>query len=122
ALLEGRAEIEIVGEAANGQETVELARELEPDVILMDVEMPVPDGVEATRQVRELLRATRIVAFAGSDDAGVVMAMMEAGASAYCVKGVSAWELERAIVGAGDPLVRLAHALSRSLGEGVKAE
>ena len=122
ALLAGRSEIEIVGEAADGREAVDLARKLEPDVILMDVGMPVLDGVAATRKVRELLRATRIVAFAGSEDAAVVMAMMEAGASAYCVKGVSAWELERAIVGAGDPLVRLAHALARSLGETVKAE
>ena len=122
ALLAGRSEIEVVGEAGDGREAVDLARKLEPDVILMDVGMPVLDGVAATRKERELLGATRIVAFAGSDDAGVVMAMMEAGASAYCVKGVSAWELERAIVGAGDPLVRLAHALSRSLGEGVKAE
>ncbi|MEA2391064.1 MAG: hypothetical protein QOK31_1173, partial [Solirubrobacteraceae bacterium] len=83
ALLDGRSGIEIVGEAANGQEAVDLAQALDPDVILMDVEMPVVDGVAATRRVRELCRAARIVAFAGSDDTRVVMAMMEAGASAY---------------------------------------
>jgi diguanylate cyclase (GGDEF)-like protein len=121
-LLEGCPGIEVVGEAANGEEAVSRARELEPDVILMDVEMPVLDGVDATRRVRELQPAIRIVAHAGSDDAETVMQMMEAGASAYCLKGAAPWELERAIVGAGDPLVRLAHALARSLGESVKSE
>jgi ribonuclease P protein subunit RPR2 len=121
-LLEAHPAIEIVGEAANGEEAVVRAAELAPDVVLMDVEMPVLDGATATQRIRELLPATRIVAHAGSDDTETVMRMIEAGATAYCVKGASPWELERAIVGAGDPLVRLAHALARSLGETVKAE
>jgi diguanylate cyclase (GGDEF)-like protein len=121
-LLATQIGIEIVGEAANGEEAITKARELEPDVVLMDVAMPLLDGVRATRRIRRFLPATRIVAFAGSDDADVVMAIMEAGASAYCVKGGPPWELGRAIVGAGDPLVRLAQALARSVGESVKAE
>ena len=73
--------VEVVGEAANGEEAVERAIELEPDVVLLDVAMPVLDGVEATRRIRAVLPDTRVVAFAGSADSDVVMAMMEAGAS-----------------------------------------
>jgi diguanylate cyclase (GGDEF)-like protein len=118
AMLEGQGEIEIVGEAADGRTAIELAAELTPDVVLMDVSMPVVDGVTATRRIRELVPATRVVAFAGSDDVDVVMSMMDAGASAYCVKGAPLWELERAIVGAHDPLLRIARGLARSLDGG----
>jgi YesN/AraC family two-component response regulator len=68
-------EIEIVGEAADGSEAIAMALELTPDVVLMDVAMPVLDGIEATRKLRELLPSTRIVALAGSDDFEVVTAM-----------------------------------------------
>jgi cyclic di-GMP phosphodiesterase len=112
-------ELYIVGEASNGSEAIALAVDLAPDVILMDVAMPVLDGVEATRRLRELLPATRIVALAGSDDAEDVERMLEAGASAYCVKGAPLWELERAIAGASEPLVRLAHSLGRALPGGL---
>jgi cyclic di-GMP phosphodiesterase len=111
--------IEVVGEATNGSEAIALAVDLAPDVVLMDVAMPVLEGVEATRRLHELLPETRVVALAGSDDLAVVDAMLEAGASAYCVKGAPLWELERAIAGAGEPLVRLAHSLSRALPGGV---
>src|SRR5207237_10589847 len=93
--------------------------DLEPDVILMDVQMPVLDGVESTKRLRELFPATRIVALAGSDDLDDVQQMLDAGASAYCVKGAPLWELERAIVGTGQPLVRLAHSLGRALPGGI---
>jgi len=112
-------EIEIVGEAANGSEAIARALELNPDVVLMDVAMPLVDGIEATRKLRDLLPSTRIVALAVSDDLEVVDAVLEAGASAYCMKGAPLWELERAIAGAGGPLVQLAHTLSRALPGGV---
>jgi ribonuclease P protein subunit RPR2 len=120
-LLGDQDEIEIVGEAADGEQAVELAAELAPDVVLMDVAMPVLDGVAATARIRRLLPQTRIVAFAGSSEPDVVEAMLGAGADAYCVKGAPLWELERAIAGASDPLLRLAHALTRSPSGGIGA-
>jgi diguanylate cyclase (GGDEF)-like protein len=115
-ILAGDRELEIVGEAKDGTEALALTVDLQPDVILMDVQMPVLDGVEATKRLREHFPATRIVALAGSDDLDDVQSMLDAGASAYCVKGAPLWELERAIVGAGEPLVGLAHSLSRAPG------
>jgi diguanylate cyclase (GGDEF)-like protein len=118
-MLAGDREIEIVGEATDGSEALALAIDLSPDVVLMDVAMPVVDGVEATRRLKELLPSTRIVALAGSDDLEVADAMLDAGASAYCVKGAPLWELERALMGAEEPLVRLAHSLPRAFPGGV---
>jgi diguanylate cyclase (GGDEF)-like protein len=122
ASLAEQSGIEVIAEAADGQEAIALAASNRPDVVLMDVKMPVLDGVEATKRIRDLLPKTRIVAYAGSDDADDVMAMMEAGADAYCLKGAPLWELERAIAGASDPLVRLAHAIARSVNGGGTAE
>jgi len=122
ASLAGQPEITIVGEAENGEQAVALATVMQPDVVLMDVQMPVLNGIGATKRIRELLPKARIVAYAGSDDSEDVMGMMGAGADAYCVKGAPVWELERAVAGASDPLVRLAHALARSVNGGGAAE
>jgi diguanylate cyclase (GGDEF)-like protein len=118
ASLAGQPEFVVVGEAENGEQAIALAAATRPDVVLMDVRMPVLDGIDATRRIRELLPSARIVAYAGSDDTEDVMAMMEAGANAYCVKGAPLWELERALAGASDPLIRLAHGISRSVNGG----
>jgi len=86
-MLHDEGEIEVVGEAADGVQAVALAAELSPDVVLMDVAMPILDGVAATARIRRLLPGVRIVAFAGTSERDVVEAMLEAGADAYCVKG-----------------------------------
>ncbi|TMJ97132.1 MAG: response regulator [Actinobacteria bacterium] len=114
-MLADEPEIEIVGEAANGREAVTSAVALSPDCILMDVLMPIVDGIEATREIRSLLPAARIVAFAGSAESEIVSAMLEAGANSYCVKGAPLWELTRAIAGSSDPVVRLAQTLAKGV-------
>jgi diguanylate cyclase (GGDEF)-like protein len=107
-------EISVVGEAGDGREAVDLALALSPDAILMDVRMPVLDGIEATREIIAALPTARIVGLTGFDDRQVTATMLEAGAAACCVKGAPLWELERAIAGAAEPLVRLAHCLTRA--------
>ena len=117
AVLTDHPEIEIVGEATDGEEAVALAAELEPDVVLMDIGMPKLDGIEATLRIRGDRPATRVVAFTGLDDEESVQKMLEAGATSFVVKGAPLWELERAVQGASQPLLRLAHTLARTLGE-----
>jgi diguanylate cyclase (GGDEF)-like protein len=116
-VLADHPEIEIVGEAADGETAVALAAELEPDVVLMDIGMAGLDGVEATRKIRANRPETRVVAFTGLDDEETVQRMLEAGAASFVVKGAPLWELERALQGASQPLLRLAHTLARTLGE-----
>jgi diguanylate cyclase (GGDEF)-like protein len=106
--------IEVVGEASTGLEAVSQAVALRPNVVLMDVRMPVLEGVEATRRIRRVVPTARVVGWAASDEVDVVVSMLDAGATAYCLKGAPLWELERVVLGATDPLPRLARGLARS--------
>jgi DNA-binding NarL/FixJ family response regulator len=80
---------DVVGEASDGQEAIELAEELRPDVILMDVTMPEVDGVEATRRIVERTPDARIVMLTMHADQDVIAAAIRAGASGYLVKDCS---------------------------------
>ena len=117
AVLADHPEIEIVAEATNGKEAVALAAEHEPDAVLMDIGMPELDGIEATRQIRGARPETRVIAFTGFEDEDSVQSMLQAGATSLVVKGAPLWELERAVQGASQPLLRLAHTLARTLSE-----
>lgn len=105
-VLEERADLELVGEAADGMEALELARELDPDVILMDVRMPNLDGVEATRQLVESGTRARILVLTTFDLDEYVYAAIRAGASGFLLKDVEPAELVDAIrvVAAGNSL------------------
>jgi DNA-binding NarL/FixJ family response regulator len=92
--------IEIVGRAADGREAIELARTHRPDVVLMDLSMPVLDGFEATRTIREELNDTRVVVLSGSAAAADVACARDAGAAAYMTKDQIAQELVDAILDA----------------------
>jgi len=99
SLLGEERTIEIVGEAANGREAINLASELQPDVVIMDVSMPLINGDEATRQIKMLLPNARVVALSMFEDAETVERMRAAGAEAYVLKTAPTEELLAAIRG-----------------------
>lgn len=80
---------EIVGEAANGLEGVERALDLRPEIVLMDLSMPVMDGVTATKEIREQLPETQVVVLTMHDDVGRTRQALDAGANGYLSKGSS---------------------------------
>jgi DNA-binding NarL/FixJ family response regulator len=79
--------IEIIGEAANGMEAVRLAESLKPDVILMDLEMPLMDGYEATRKIKSLYPSCRVTALTVHDYESARVRANESGVDAFLVKG-----------------------------------
>ncbi|MDP6546654.1 MAG: response regulator transcription factor [Phycisphaerae bacterium] len=97
ALLSTDPTMEIVGEAANGREAVESARELSPDVILMDITMPDLNGALATRQILAEQPGIKVVALSMHSDGKYVSEMLSAGASAYLLKSCDVKELIHAI-------------------------
>ena len=101
-------DIEVVGEATNGEEALRMARELRPDVILMDLLMPVMDGIEATRAIRAELPDVEVVALTSVIEDASVIGAVRAGAIGYLLKDTDAEELHRAIRGAAEGQVQLA--------------
>ena len=98
AILATDERIEVVGQASDGSEAVELARTLDPDVVLMDVSMPVLDGFEATREIRSAGEDVRVIMLTGSNSRADVDRSREAGACGYVTKDRIASELVSAIV------------------------
>jgi DNA-binding NarL/FixJ family response regulator len=97
-------EFEVVGKAADGAEAVRLSERLGPDLVLMDLRMPVMDGVTATRKIRERLPNTTVVALTNSWDGGQLEAARQAGASACVSKGANVEQLTRVLKKAGRKL------------------
>ncbi len=89
---------QVVGEASTGEEAVALAKALQPDVVLMDLSMPVMDGIEATRQIRDQVPATRIAVLTMHDDIDKTRDAIAAGASAYLSKGTSFAEVRKTVI------------------------
>lgn len=96
-LLENDPEITVVGEAANGQEALEHLRALTPDVVLMDIRMPVMDGVEATRQIRHHPDAPPVMILTTFDDDDEVLSAIRAGAAGYLLKDTPGHRLRDAV-------------------------
>jgi DNA-binding NarL/FixJ family response regulator len=97
SLLSIQEGIEVVGDAANGQEAVAQALALKPDVILMDVRMPVMDGVTATAQVRQALPTCQVIMLTTFDDEESIVKALAAGASGYLLKDIPVQDLAQAI-------------------------
>lgn len=100
-------ELEIVGEAANGQQALQAAHELHPDVVLMDLMMPVMDGIEAIGRVRKELPETEVVALTSVLEDTTVIGAIRAGAIGYLLKDSGSDELVRAIKAAVNGQVQL---------------
>ncbi|HHZ20462.1 MAG TPA: response regulator transcription factor [Firmicutes bacterium] len=96
-LLSIEPDFEVVGEAKNGQEALELALKLQPDVVLMDVNMPALNGIEATKRLREVNPAIRILALTVCTDDQYVHEIIRAGATGYVLKDVDSATLFEAI-------------------------
>ena len=90
-------EIEIIGEAANGLEAVRLAESLQPDAILMDLEMPVMEGYEATRRIKSNFPACRVVALTVHDYESARAKAFQSGVDAFIVKGASVEKIIQSI-------------------------
>lgn len=107
-VLELDQELEVVGEAENGREAVQLAQKLKPDVVLMDLVMPVMGGIEATGDIRRELPDTEVVALTSVLEDASVAGADKAGAIGYLLKNTEAEELRRAIRAAAAGQVQLA--------------
>jgi DNA-binding NarL/FixJ family response regulator len=97
SILETRADIEICGEASNGEEAVRKAQELNPDLIIMDFTMPVMDGLEASRRILKVSPETPILMFSMHKMETLTEAAKKAGARGFITKGESAENLLRAV-------------------------
>lgn len=121
AFLRTQDDIEVVGEAADGEEAVRQASELAPDVVLMDLVMPVRDGVEATKSILAENASTKVIVLTSFDDDERVVAAVRAGAAGYLLKDVAPADLSAGIrtVFAGQGLLhpRVAAKLMRELAE-----
>jgi DNA-binding NarL/FixJ family response regulator len=87
----------VVGEAGDGAQAIELAAQLQPDVVLMDIDLPVMDGITATQRIKSDRPTTRILALSAFDQDTQVMGMLAAGADGYCLKTIE-WEQLIAVI------------------------
>jgi DNA-binding NarL/FixJ family response regulator len=96
-LLEGQEDITVIGHVSDGREGAELARERRPDVALVDLAMPVIDGIETTRRIRELAPGTRVVILTAFSDRQQILGALDAGAVGYLLKDAEPEEIIRGV-------------------------
>jgi NarL family two-component system response regulator LiaR len=121
AYLELEPDLEVVGEARDGREAVRRATELAPDVVLMDLLMPVMDGVEATLAIKQQRPETHVIVLTSYVDDERVVPAIKAGATSYLLKDVAASDLARAIRGANAGQAQLHPEVARRLMQQVTA-
>jgi len=115
ALLEKAGDIEVIGEAGDGRETIELVERLLPDVLLMDISMPHVNGIQALQRLKELNLATRTVILSMHSDEILVREAVRSGAKAYLLKGSVSDELLLAIRAASRGAAYFSPAISASI-------
>jgi len=96
-VLERHEDMEVLGEACDGEEAVKLSSELKPDVVVMDIVMPKLNGIEATRQIRKISPTTAVLVLTAYDDDRYVIGLLEAGAAGYLLKSARGEALVKAI-------------------------
>ncbi len=96
-LLEHESDLDVVGEAGDGEEAVRLAGSLKPDVAIIDISMPKLDGIEATRQIKTLYPTIAVLILSAYDDDQFVFSLLEAGAAGYLLKSVRGQEVIDAV-------------------------
>ena len=96
-LLENEEDLEVVGEAGNGEEAVRMAAQLQPDLVIMDIAMPRLNGIEATKQIKTLHPSIVVLILTAYDNDQYIFALLEAGAAGYLLKDVSGRELVNAV-------------------------
>jgi DNA-binding NarL/FixJ family response regulator len=99
-LIAGQPHIQLVGEASNGLEAIEIVRRAHPDIVVMDVAMPVMDGIEATRLIKAEFPSVRVIGLSMHDDEQIAKRMCEAGAETLLSKTASSSEVLKNIYGA----------------------
>jgi NarL family two-component system response regulator LiaR len=114
-------DITVVGETTNGREAVRLARELAPDVVLMDLLMPVMDGISATAEIHRDLPDIEVVALTSAIDDGMVMGAVRAGAIGFLLKNAESEELRHAVKAAAAGQIHVSPAAISRLMDRVKA-
>lgn len=117
-LLEARADFEVVGEAGNGREALSLACRLRPDLVLMDIQMPIMGGLEATRLIKTALPETRIVILTVSEEEADLFEAIKAGAQGYLLKNLKASDFFEMLLGVS----RGEAAISRAMATKMLAE
>ncbi|HEX4596739.1 MAG TPA: response regulator transcription factor [Burkholderiaceae bacterium] len=117
ALLQAQPDIEVIGEAETGREAVQLARTLNPDVVLMDIAMPLLSGLEATRQIAKQVPSTRVLIVSSYSDDEYVHQLAEAGGAGYVLKQTTCADMVRAIHEAKKGNAFFSPAISRRLSD-----
>ena len=97
SLLEREKDLEVVGEAGDGEEAVKLIEELRPDVAILDIAMPKLNGIEVTRRIKPKCPSTAVLILSAYDDDEYVFALLEAGAAGYLLKDVDSREVVKAV-------------------------
>ncbi len=107
AILEAQPDIEVVGEASDGEEAVELATKLCPDVMIMDISMPKLNGLEATRQIKAKVPSVAVLVLTVHSDSEHILGILHAGASGYLIKSVYGEEVIRSVraIAAGETVI-----------------